>query len=52
MSAVNQLSVIAYNVNDGSPGNTNGLTFYAQAGTIYKITVDGYNGAFGNYDLN
>ncbi len=51
-TAVNQLSVIAYNVNDGSPGNTNGLTFYAQAGTIYKITVDGYNGAFGNYDLN
>jgi len=51
-TAVNQLSVIAYNDNDGSPGNTSGLTFYAQAGTIYKIAVDGYNGAFGNYALN
>ncbi|MGO9313739.1 MAG: hypothetical protein ACLQBD_31080 [Syntrophobacteraceae bacterium] len=51
-TAVNQLSAIAYNVNNGSPDNANGLTFYAQTGTIYQITVDGYNGAVGNYVLN
>ncbi len=49
---VNQLSVIASSENNGSPGNTSGLTFYAQAGAIYKIAVDGYNGGFGNYVLN
>ncbi len=51
-TAVDRLSVIAYNDNDGSEGNASGLSFYAQAGTTYRIAVDGVDGAFGNFVLN
>lgn len=51
-TAVDQLSVIANNDNDGSEGNTSSLTFYAEAGTTYRIALDGFNGAFGSFVLN
>lgn len=41
------LTQIAVNDNDGSTGNTSGLSFVAQAGKEYLIAVDGYNGAVG-----
>ncbi|MFH1029357.1 MAG: S8 family serine peptidase [Pseudomonadota bacterium] len=43
---------IAANDNDGSAGNTSGVTFLAQAGTTYQIAVDGLNGATGQLQLN
>jgi subtilisin family serine protease len=48
---VNQLSLVASDSDDG-PGNTSSLSFYAQAGTTYDITVDGFNAATGSYVLN
>src|ERR1044071_544320 len=37
---------------DDGYGNESELTFYANAGTIYKIAVDGYIAAEGNFVLN
>ncbi|TWJ19075.1 S8 family serine peptidase [Geobacter argillaceus] len=49
---VTGLTQIAANDNDGSPGNTSGLTFTALAGNDYLIAVDGFNGAAGSITLN
>ncbi|MBI5384444.1 MAG: hypothetical protein HZA90_07120 [Verrucomicrobia bacterium] len=39
--------------NDDTPvGNTSSVTFDATAGTVYRIAVDGYNGAAGSYTLS
>jgi hypothetical protein len=46
------LSTIASNDNDGSANGNSGLSFVATAGTLYKIAVDGFNGAYGNVVLN
>lgn len=51
-SSVSTLIEIASNDNDGSANGTSGLSFVATAGTIYKIAVDGFNGASGNVMLN
>ena len=51
-TGVGALTPIAANANDGTPGNTSGLLFQAQAGTEYKIAVDGFNAAAGNVLLN
>jgi len=51
-TSVSALSQVAANDNDGSAGNTSGLTFTAQPGTRYLIAVDGFNGAFGTLSLN
>ena len=46
------LSQVAANDNDGSSGNTSGVSFTALAGTEYLIAVDGRNGAAGRISLN
>ena len=51
-TGVSVLTPVAFNDNDGSPGNTSGLLFEAQAGSEYEIAVDGFNGAAGNVLLN
>lgn len=51
-TSVEALTQVAANDNDGSTGNTSGVTFTAQQGTTYMIAVDGYNGAFGSIDLD
>jgi subtilisin family serine protease len=51
-ASVSGLATVASNDNDGSPGNTSGLYFQAQAGTEYQIAVDGNNGASGSVTLN
>ena len=50
-ATVNALTQVAANDNDGSAGNTSGLTFIAQPGMEYEIAVDGYGGAFGDITL-
>jgi uncharacterized repeat protein (TIGR01451 family) len=51
-ASVTALTQVAANDNDGSPGNTSGVTFPATAGTNYMIAVDGAAGAFGAITLN
>lgn len=51
-NAVNALSNIAYNDNDGFSIGTSSLLLQAQAGQEYKIAVDGANGAAGFVQLN
>ncbi len=51
-TGVAALTPIAANDNDGTSGNTSSLLFEAQAGTEYKIVVDGFNAAAGNVLLN
>ncbi|MFA5983140.1 MAG: S8 family serine peptidase [Methylococcaceae bacterium] len=51
-SAINALSPVASNDDDGSANGTSGVTFVTTAGETYKIAVDGYNGAFGEVSLN
>jgi uncharacterized repeat protein (TIGR01451 family) len=51
-TALNNLVPVAANDNDGSPGNTSGVSFVAQGGTTYQIAVDGVNGAAGILLLN
>lgn len=46
-NVVNALNPVAANDDDGSAGNASGLTFNAVAGTLYRIAVDGFNGATG-----
>jgi hypothetical protein len=50
--SVSALSIVASNDNDGSTNGTSGLSFVATADTIYRIAVDGFNGAYGNVALN
>jgi hypothetical protein len=39
--------------NDATTGTpTSRVTFNATAGTVYRINVDGWNGEYGNYQLN
>ena len=51
-TVVTGLTSVAFNDNDGSAGNTSGVSFVAQAGTTYQIAVDGVNGAVGQILLN
>lgn len=51
-TAVSTLTSIAANDNDGSPGGTSSISFTTQAGTEYRIAVDGLNGAYGPVILN
>ena len=51
-SAVNSLTAIAANDNDGSINNTSGLFFQAHTGVEYEIAVDGFNGASGDIALH
>lgn len=46
------LTAVAANDNDGSAGNTSGVTFTALAGYEYLVAVDGFNGASGSITLN
>jgi uncharacterized repeat protein (TIGR01451 family) len=49
---VGSLTPVAANDNDGSPGGTGAAGFIAQAGTEYRIAVDGSGGASGTVMLN
>ena len=51
-TSISALTTIASNDNDGSANGTSGVSFSATAGTIYRIAVDGFNGASGNVVLN
>ncbi|MCX7102820.1 MAG: S8 family serine peptidase [Methylobacter sp.] len=51
-STMSTLVAVAINDDDGSDNRTSGVSFKALAGTVYKIAVDGYNGVFGNVELN
>ena len=50
-SSVNGLSLVAEN-NDSPPGTISRVAITASSGTLYRIAVDGYNGATGNATLN
>jgi subtilisin family serine protease len=49
--SVGALSLVAAN-DDASPYTTSNLNFTAQAGTTYRIAVDGYSGAYGTVKLS
>lgn len=49
-SAVGGLTSVAFD-DDITPGTTSAITFDAVAGTVYRIAIDGYNGAAGSYAL-
>lgn len=51
-SAVGGLTQVASNDNDGSPGGTSSVHFTAEAGTVYRIAVDGAGGAEGTVALD
>ncbi|MDP1680236.1 MAG: IPTL-CTERM sorting domain-containing protein [Burkholderiales bacterium] len=51
-SAVNALTLIAGNDNDGTANGASGVLFQAQAGVEYHIAVDGANGAANDLALN
>jgi subtilisin family serine protease len=51
-SAVNGLTHIASNDDGSGIGLRSRITFTANAGTTYRIAVDGYNGAAGSVTLN
>ncbi len=52
-SAVNALTNIAHNDDEDNPNGvlTSKITFAATMGTVYYISVDGFNGAAGNVSL-
>ena len=50
-TAVNALTAVASNDDDGSPGHASAVVFTAQAGTEYQIVVDGRGGASGDVSL-
>ncbi len=50
-NAVNALTLIASNNNDGSAGGASSVSINAVAGQTYHIAVDGNNGATGNITL-
>jgi hypothetical protein len=49
--SVSTLVAVASNDNDGTAGNTSGLSFTATAGTTYLIAVDGKSAASGSVSL-
>lgn len=49
-SDVSTLSLLAEN-NDDLPATTSALSFIAEAGTTYRIAVDGFSGAYGTVKL-
>jgi len=51
-SSVGSLTEIAKNDDDGSENDNSSVSFNAQAGTVYYIAVDGYEGNAGNITLN
>jgi uncharacterized repeat protein (TIGR01451 family) len=51
-TAVDALSAVAANDDDGSANGTSGLAFQAQAGTEYEIAIDGRAGVAGALALN
>jgi uncharacterized repeat protein (TIGR01451 family) len=51
-TSVNSLLWVVSNDNDGSSGNTSGVSFNALAGTEYLIAVDGFGGVQGGIILN
>ena len=51
-TAVNALTPVASNDDNGGPEGASGVIFNAVAGTVYRIAIDGYNGAVGNYHFN
>lgn len=51
-TSIGSLTTVTSNDNDGSANGTSGLSFVASAGTVYKIAIDGFNGAYGNVVLN
>lgn len=51
-SAVNALTEISSNDNDGSSNNNSGLLFQAHAGNEYEFAIDGKNAASGTAVLN
>lgn len=50
-SSVGSLTSVAANDNDGTAGGTSSVSFIAQAGTDYRIAVDGAGGATGTMNL-
>ncbi|MBT9611850.1 MAG: IPTL-CTERM sorting domain-containing protein [Burkholderiales bacterium] len=50
--AVNALTLIAGNDNDGTANGASGVLFQAQAGVEYQIAVDGANGAANDLAIN
>jgi hypothetical protein len=48
-NSVSSLTSVASNY---TAGGESSVSFVAQAGQTYYIAIDGYNGAFGVYDLN
>jgi len=51
-SSIAGLSAVAASDDDGTSGGTGSVSFTAQAGTTYRIAVDGKNGAYGQIVLN
>ena len=51
-NSVSALTAVASNDNDGSPNGNSGIVFPAQAGTIYRIAIDGKNSASGALVFN
>ena len=51
-TALSSLVSIAGNADDGSAGNSSGVSFVTEAGTTYQIAVDGVNSATGRILLN
>lgn len=51
-TAINALTSIAANDNDGAANGVSSLLFQAQSGAEYEIAVDGANGASGDIALN
>ncbi len=50
--AVDALTGIAANDDDGGAGGVSGLSFHADAGATYQVALDGKSGATGNLYLN
>ena len=50
--SVSTLTMVASNNNDGSVGNASGLNANVNAGTTYRIVVDGHSGVAGTIALN
>jgi subtilisin family serine protease len=51
-SAVDALTQLAANDDDGSGGRQSRIAFQVSAGTVYHVAVDGYQGATGDVILN
>lgn len=49
-AAVNALTEVVSN-DDATSGTTSYVEFIAQAGAVYRVAIDGYNGASGNFQL-